>query len=174
MKVATLAFFLVGCSSASLDGNVRVRFEGLHEVSDAALRPAVHVSSASPAEREETLKRDELQVLAALYDQGYVEAKVRSSHRAAADGTEVTFVVDEGRRYRLRRATLHERDSDNARATLKRTKVGEWFCRSDVVRDLDDARAVYASLGHRDAKISPTMTLDEAAHAVDLDLIIDP
>jgi outer membrane protein assembly factor BamA len=174
MKVASLAFLLIGCSSASLDGNVRVRFDGLHEVSDSALRSVVHVTSASASEREETIKRDELHVLAALYDQGYVEAKVRSSHRAAADATEVTFAVEEGRRYRLRSATLHERDSTTARATLKRTKVGEWFCRSDVVRDLEDARAVYASLGHKDAKIAPAMTLDEAAHALDLDLVIDP
>ena len=158
MKVASLALLLAGCS-ASMDGNERVRFEGLHDVSEASLRGA----------------KDDLHVLAALYDQGYVEAKVRTSQRVAADGApEVTFRVDEGRRYRLRSATLHERDSSTARAALRRTKAGDWFCRSDVVRDLEDARAVYASLGHRDAKISPTMTVDEAAQAVELDLVIDP
>ena len=150
---------LAACSAplASQSAASRVHFEGLHDVPESALRGAVRDDG-----------HDDLWLLAALYDQGYIQAKVASSKKVADDGAmDVTYRIEEGPRFRVRAIAVHERGSPNAVASLSRTKAGDWFSRRLVIEDIAELRTRF---GQRE--IVPAIAVDANARAVDLDVVI--
>lgn len=160
MRLAAL-MLVTACSAplAAQSAAVRVHFEGTHDVPETALHGVVQVDKVKdPA--SEVVKRDELWLLATLYDQGYVQAKVRSSNVVAGDGArDVTYRIEEGPRFRVR--------SIRAPTTLHRTKVGDWFSRRLVMEDLAELRRVYGG-----REITPNIVVDAQARSVDLDVVI--
>jgi len=169
---AALASVLVACSSAVSPSQVAVHFEGIRDVDEADLREVIHEGELKEPEGR---RQDELWVLGALYDRGYVQAKVTSSSATRADGAvDVTFHIEEGARFRVGSLSVHERDSESALAAFHRAEAGEWFSRKLVVEDIDELRALYVERGHKSARITPIANVDPQKRTIDLDVVIDP
>jgi len=190
MKLALTSILFAACSGgvdtvpvAAADtttqtpSRARVHLEGMHDVDESQLRDVVQVDKLkdprSKADREQVMRRDELWLLAALYDRGYVQAKVTSS-TTLADIVDVTYHVEEGARFHLGALAVHERGSPSALGTFHRAKAGEWFSRRLIVADIDELRALYAEQGHSNAQITPNANIDAQKRTIDLDVVIDP
>ncbi len=156
-----------GAPLAAQSPAVRVHLEGRHDDPESALRETVQIDKAKGPE-DEVMKRDELWLLAALYDRGYIQAKVGSSKKLADDGAlDVTYRIEEGPRFRLRAIVVHEGGSSQVVSSLHRTRAGDWFSRRLVMEDLAELRTRY---GNRE--ITPEINVDANARIVDLDVVI--
>lgn len=190
MKMALASVLLAACSGgvdtfpvATADTTtqahpkLRVHLEGMHDVAESQLRDVVQVDKLkdpnSKADREHVMRRDELWLLAALYNRGYAEAKVTSS-TTLADTVDVTYHVEEGARFHIGAVAVHERGSESALGSFHRAKTGEWFSRRLVVEDIDELHALYAEQGHANAQITPNANIDAQKRTIDLDVVIDP
>jgi outer membrane protein insertion porin family len=94
------------------------------------------------------------------------------------EGIEITLLVHEGPRFKIRQLKIYERDSDGkeveppggrrALRQLIRAKSGDYFNRAELVRDLGAARTLYRDLGYANVEAEPETELDPVNKQVDI------
>jgi len=149
---------------------VRVHFRGAHHVPEQALRDAIaidKVGSVSGAKNREVIERDVLYVQAILYDYGHIQSRVQEPLvEIAADGAiEVTYIFEEGPRFRLGALTVSDADGAPL-ATLEHAKQGDWFSRKILVDDLAGIRHVYRDAGYANVEADPEAQIEPSTNVV--------
>lgn len=157
--------------SAAARSWVRVRFEGVHEVAESALRGAVELDALAPHHGVNTdaMERGMYALEVVLWNLGYLECKVNEPRAVdRPDGTvEVTFVIHEGKRFRIGKAAFHDRDAAPLDG-LREVRAGEWFSRRALADDVSRVLRTYHDAGYASAEVTPSMPMNDAAGIVDV------
>jgi outer membrane protein insertion porin family len=166
----------------------RITFIGNEHVSDAELREVMQTGqgglfsfgSGGPY-RQDVFERDVLMLNALYYDKGFLTVQVgtpRVMLTPDREGIEITLVIHEGPRFRIRQLKVFERDADGreieplgGRRQLRQlitAKSGDYFNRAELVRDLQAIRTRYRDEGYANVEADPETDLDPVNKEVDI------
>jgi outer membrane protein insertion porin family len=166
----------------------RVTFIGNENVSENELRDNMQTGqggllsfgSGGPY-RQDMFERDVLLLNALYYDKGYMSVQIgtpRVMLTPDREGIEITVIIHEGPRYKIRQLKVYERDNEgkeveplSGRKNLRnliRSKAGDWFNRADLVKDLQSIRTLYRDAGFANVEAEPETELDPVTHEVDI------
>lgn len=166
----------------------RVTFIGNEHVSDAELRDNMQTGngglfafgSGGPY-RQDMFERDVLLLNALYYDKGYMSVQIgtpRVMLTPDREGIDITVIIHEGPRFKIRQLKVYERDNDGREVeplsgrrnlrSLIRSKAGDWFNRADLVKDLQAIRTLYRDAGFANVEAEPETELDPVTHEVDI------
>ena len=166
----------------------RVTFIGNENVSDAELREVMLTGAGSLLSfgsggpyRQDMFERDVLMVNALYYDKGYMSVQIGTPRVMLTPdraGIEITVVLHEGPRFKIRQLRLFERDADGkeqepigGRRALRqmiRSHSGDWFNRADLIKDLQAVRTLYRDAGFANVEAEPETSLDPVHNEVDI------
>jgi outer membrane protein insertion porin family len=166
----------------------RVTFIGNENVPDAELREVMQTGqggffafgSGGPY-RQDMFERDVLMINALYYDKGYMSVQIgtpRVMLTPDREGIEITVVIHEGPRYKIRQLKIFERDNDGkeieplggrrALRQLLRAHSGDWFNRAELIKDLQAVRTLYRDAGYANVEAEPETELDPVHNEVDI------
>ncbi len=168
----------------------RVTFIGNEHVSDSDLRDVMQTGQGSffdfgsgGSYKQDVLERDILLISALYYDKGYMAVQIgtpRVMLTTDREGIDITIVIHEGPRFKIRRLDIYEQDNDGnkvdplgGRKKLRemiRAQPDDWFNRAEIVKDLESVRTLYKDAGYYTVEAEPDTEVD-AAHA-QVDIII--
>jgi outer membrane protein insertion porin family len=166
----------------------RVNFVGNVEVSDKDLRELMATGQSSPfsfgsggAFRQDALERDVLILSALYYDRGFLNVQIgtpRVMLTPDREGIEITLVIHEGPRFKIRSLRVYERDNDGkeveplggrrALRQLIRAQSGDFFNRAELVKDLTAVRTLYRDAGFANVESEPETEPNVKERLVDL------
>ena len=166
----------------------RVTFIGNENVPDADLREVMQTGqggffafgSGGPY-RQDVFERDVLMLSALYYDKGYMSVQVATPRVMLSpdrEGIEITLVINEGPRFKIRQLRVYERDEDGreieplggrrALRQMVKAKTGDWFNRAGVVKDLQAVRTLYRDAGYYFVEADPETNVDAQKREVDI------
>ena len=166
----------------------RVSFIGNESVPDADLREVMQTGqqtifsfgSGGPY-RQDVFERDVLMLSALYYDRGYMSVQIATPRVMLTpdrEGIEITLVINEGPRFKIRQLRVYERDEDGkeieplggrrALRQMVKAKTGDWFNRASVVKDLQAVRTLYRDAGYYFVEADPETNVDSAKREVDI------
>jgi outer membrane protein insertion porin family len=166
----------------------RVNFIGNLHVSDDDLRDNMQTGnggffafgSGGPY-RQDVFERDVLLLNALYYDKGFMNVQIgtpRVMLTPDREGIEITIVIHEGPRFKIRQLKIFERDDDGkeiepiggrrALVQLLSAHSGDWFNRAELVKDLQQVRTVYRDKGYANVEAEPETNLDPVHEEVDI------
>lgn len=164
----------------SFIGNENVPDEELREVMQTGQSSIFSFGSGGPY-RQDVFERDVMMLTALYYDKGYMSAQVAAPRvmlTTDREGIEITLVVNEGPRFKIRQLRVYERDEDGkeieplggrrALRQMVKAKTGDWFNRASVIKDLQAVRTLYRDAGYYFVEASPETNIDAAKHEVDI------
>ena len=166
----------------------RVTFIGNYNVPEDELRTVMQTGQASffsfgsgGPYRQDVFERDVLMLNALYYDKGYMNVQVgtpRVMLTPDREGIEITLLVHEGPRFKIRQLKVYERDADGreveplggrkALRALVHAKSGDYFNRAELVKDLGAVRTLYRDAGYANVEAEPEMELDPVHKEVDI------
>ncbi len=166
----------------------RITFVGNYGIPDAELREGMQTGNAGffsfgsgGPYRQDVFERDVLMLTAHYYDKGYMSVQVgtpRVMLTPDRDGIEITLVIHEGPRFKIRQLRVFERDADGkeveplggrkALRQLVRAKSGDYFNRAELVKDLTAVRLLYRDAGFANVEADPETELDPVRKEVDI------
>jgi outer membrane protein insertion porin family len=166
----------------------RVNFVGNLEVADKDLREIMATGQTGPlsfgsggAFRQDALERDVLVISALYYDRGFLNVQVgtpRVMLTPDREGIEITLVIHEGPRFKIRSLRVYERDNDGkeveplggrrALRQLIRAQSGDFFNRAELVKDLTAVRTLYRDAGYANVESEPETEPNAKERVVDL------
>ena len=166
----------------------RVTFIGNESVSDAELRENMQTGAGSLLSfgsggpyRQDMFERDVLMINALYYDKGYMSVQIgtpRVMLTPDREGIDITVVIHEGPRYKIRQLKVFERDNEGreieplgGRRNLRnmlRAHSGDWFNRAELIKDLQAIRTLYRDAGFANVEAEPETELDPINHQVDI------
>lgn len=170
----------------------RITFVGNHHLPDAELREVMQTGQTSLLSfgsggpyRQDIFERDVLLMNALYYDKGYLNVQVSTPRVMLTpdrEGVELTVMVHEGPRFKIRSMRVYERDADGkeieplgGRRALRQmvhAKSGDFFNRAEVLKDLQAVRTLYRDAGYANVDVDIEPQLDAAKQEVDLALPI--
>jgi outer membrane protein insertion porin family len=131
--------------------------------------------------RQDVFERDVLLLNALYYDKGYMNVSIgtpRVMLTPDREGIEITLLIHEGPRFKIRQLKVYERDADGkeveplggrrALRQLIRAKSGDYFNRAELVKDLGAVRTLYRDAGYANVEAEPETELDPVKHEVDI------
>ncbi|HVH43828.1 MAG TPA: outer membrane protein assembly factor BamA, partial [Labilithrix sp.] len=166
----------------------RVTFVGNYNVPDEELRAVMQTGqggffsfgSGGPY-RQDVFERDVLMLNALYYDKGYMNVSIgtpRVMLTPDREGIEITLLIHEGPRFKIRQLKVYERDADGkeveplggrrALRQLVRAKSGDYFNRAELVKDLGAVRTLYRDAGYANVEAEPETELDPVKREVDI------
>lgn len=127
--------------------------------------------------KKQMLEEDVARMMYFYNDEGYVNVKVnKPSLTISPDKKDiyVTFVVNEGLRYKIGNLTISGDTLDNGKLPdFKFTqKKGEWYKHTYLIRDVERMKALYGDEGYPFVNPYPDRKLDDKNQIVDLDFVI--
>jgi outer membrane protein insertion porin family len=166
----------------------RVTFIGNEHVSDSDLRDAIQTGNGGffdfgggGSYKQDVLERDILILTALYYDKGYMNVQIgtpRVMLTTDREGIEVTIIIHEGPRFKIRRLQILEQDADGkeidplgGRKKLRqmvRAHSGDWFNRAEVVKDLEAIRTLYKDAGYYTVEAEPDTEVQADVAQVDI------
>ncbi|MEI7892627.1 MAG: outer membrane protein assembly factor BamA [Myxococcales bacterium] len=166
----------------------RMTFIGNEHLSDGEIREVMQTGQggffafgSGGAYRQDVFERDVLMLNALYYDRGYMNVQVgtpRVMLTPDREGIDITVVVHEGPRYKIRQLKVFELDADGreveplkgrrALRALLRSNSGDWFNRAELIKDLQSIRTLYRDAGFANVEAEPQMELDPARQEVDI------
>ncbi|AKV02112.1 Outer membrane protein assembly factor YaeT precursor [Labilithrix luteola] len=166
----------------------RITFVGNYNVPDDELRSIMQTGQSSIFSfgsggpyRQDIFERDVLMLNALYYDKGYMNVQVgtpRVMLTPDREGIEITLLIHEGPRFKIRQLKIYERDADGkeieplggrrALRQLVRAKSGDYFNRAELVKDLQAVRTVYRDAGYANMEADPETELDPVKREVDI------
>lgn len=164
----------------TLVGNYNVPEEELRAVMQTGQGSIFSFGSGGPY-RQDVFERDVLLLNALYYDKGYMNVQIgtpRVMLTTDREGIEITLLVHEGPRFKIRQLKVYERDNDGkeveppggrrALRQLIRAKSGDYFNRAELVKDLGSVRTLYRDLGYANVEAEPETELDPVKREVDI------
>jgi outer membrane protein insertion porin family len=166
----------------------RINFIGNFNVPDNELREVMQTGqggffsfgSGGPY-KQDLFERDVLILNALYYDKGYMSVQIgtpRVMLTPDREGIEITIVIHEGPRYKIRQLKVYERDQDGkeveplgGRRALRqmiRARSGDFFNRAELVKDLTAIRTLYRDAGYANVEAEPETELDPVHKEVDI------
>jgi outer membrane protein insertion porin family len=163
-----------------------VRFDGNTSFTAGELRRQIETEVAGFFENgpldQETLRRDARAVAGFYQDRGYLDARVDSFVQPSPDGREaiVTFYVDEGELYSLRRVVVRHTDAAETGPVLTAEqavglmgiKPGDTYSVNKVEQAVRTVREAYGKMGYADVSVERRELRDTTRPAVDLLLTV--
>lgn len=166
----------------------RITFVGNYNVPDEELRAVMQTGQGSLFSfgsggpyRQDVFERDVLLLNALYYDKGYMNVQVgtpRVMLTPDREGIEITILIHEGPRFKIRQLRVYERDAEGreveplggrrALRQLVRAKSGDYFNRAELVKDLQAVRTVYRDAGYANVEADPETELDPVNKQVDI------
>ncbi len=166
----------------------RVTFIGNEHLSDSDLREVMQTGNGSffdfgsgGSYKQDVLERDILLINALYYDKGYMNVQVgtpRVMLTTDREGIEITILIHEGPRFKIRQLKVYEKDNDGkeveplgGRKKLRemvRGHSGDWFNRAEVVKDLEAVRTLYKDAGYYTVEAEPETEVDAPNAQVDI------
>ena len=142
-----------------------IRFEGNEAFEDKKLRPEIKTKKRvlffnAPLDTS-TLDEDVAALIRFHADRGYLDARAARDIRISPDGAEaiITFIIDEGPLYTLRRVTLADSDTppevlgvEQIRGLMP-IKPGDPYVRTEVQGGIDAVRDAYRQMGYVDVGV---------------------
>ncbi len=168
----TIKFKIVEHQSVSVR---RITFVGNLEVPDSDLRDVLATGQSSffsfgsgGAYKQDVLERDVLMLSALYYDKGFLNVQIgtpRVMLTPDREGIEITLVIHEGPRFKIRGLRIYERDNDGkeveplggrrALRQMLRASSGDYFNRAELVKDLTAVRTLYRDAGYANVEAEP-------------------
>ncbi|MCH2108264.1 MAG: outer membrane protein assembly factor BamA [Polyangiaceae bacterium] len=131
--------------------------------------------------RQDAFERDIAVISSMYYDRGYLEVSVHTPRVMLTpdkEGIEVSFTIDEGRRFRIRQLRIFEQGPDGSpveplggRRNLRlmlRAESGDYFSYAQLREDLAAVRAMYRDAGYANATAEPQTNIDPSKTEVDV------
>lgn len=166
----------------------RITFVGNYNVPEEELRAGMQTGQGSIFSfgsggpyRQDVFERDVLLLNALYYDKGYMNVQIgtpRVMLTPDREGIEITLVIHEGPRFKIRQLKVYERDNEGkeveppggrrALRQLIRAKSGDYFNRAELVKDLQAVRTLYRDLGYANVEAEPETELDPVKREVDI------
>ncbi|MDF2696245.1 MAG: outer membrane protein assembly factor YaeT precursor, partial [Labilithrix sp.] len=166
----------------------RVTFVGNYNVPEEELRAVMQTGQTSIFSfgsggpyRQDVFERDVLMLNALYYDKGYMNVSIgtpRVMLTPDREGIEITLLIHEGPRFKIRQLKVYERDADGkeveplggrrALRQLVRAKSGDYFNRAELVKDLQAVRTLYRDAGYANVEAEPETELDPVKKEVDI------
>ena len=161
---------------------------GNDHVSDTELRGVMETGAGAflgfgsgGSYRQDVFERDVLMLSALYYDKGYLGVQVATPRvmlTADRQGIDITIVVHEGPRYKIRQMRIYERDNEGreiepiggrrALRELIRGHSGDYFNRAELIKDLQNVRTLYRDAGYANVEAEPETELDPVREQVDI------
>jgi len=161
-------------------GNENVPENELREIMQTGQGSLFSFGSGGPY-RQDMFERDVLMLSALYYDKGYMNVQIgtpRVMLTPDREGIEITLVIHEGPRFKIRQLKVYEVDADGneveplggrrALRQLIRAHTGDWFNRAEVVKDLQAVRTLYRDAGYYSVEADPETELDSVKREVDI------
>ena len=161
-------------------GNYNVPEEELRAVMQTGQTSILSFGSGGPY-RQDVFERDVLMLNALYYDKGYMNVSIgtpRVMLTPDREGIEITLLIHEGPRFKIRQLKVYERDADGkeveplggrrALRQLVRAKSGDYFNRAELVKDLQAVRTLYRDAGYANVEAEPETELDPVKKEVDI------
>lgn len=166
----------------------RITFVGNYNVPEEELRAIMQTGqggffafgSGGPY-RQDIFERDVLLLNALYYDKGYMNVSIgtpRVMLTPDREGIEITLLIHEGARFKIRQLKVFERDAEGkeieplggrrALRQLVRAKSGDYFNRAELVKDLGAVRTLYRDAGYANVEAEPETELDPVKREVDI------
>ena len=166
----------------------RVTFIGNEHVSDSELRDQMQTGnggffsfgSGGPY-RQDVFERDVLMMSALYYDKGYLSVQIgtpRVMLTADREGIDISVIIHEGPRYKIRQLRVYERDNEGreieplgGRRALRQMvseQSGDYFNRAQLIKDLQAVRTLYRDAGFANVEAEPETELDPVHEQVDI------
>lgn len=166
----------------------RITFVGNYNVSDDELRAGMQTGqggffafgSGGPY-RQDVFERDVLLLQAQYYDRGYLNVSVgtpRVMLTPDREGIEITIVIHEGPRFKIRQLRVLERDAEGkevepiggrrALRQLIRAKSGDYFNRAELGKDVLAIRTLYRDAGYANVELEPDIEPHPKDQQVDI------
>ncbi|MGA7124338.1 MAG: outer membrane protein assembly factor BamA [Polyangiaceae bacterium] len=166
----------------------RVTFIGNEHVSDSELRDQMQTGnggffsfgSGGPY-RQDVFERDVLMISALYYDKGYLSVQIgtpRVMLTADREGIDISVLIHEGPRYKIRQLRVYERDNEGreieplgGRRALRQMvseQSGDFFNRAQLIKDLQAVRTLYRDAGFANVEAEPETELDPVHEQVDI------
>jgi len=166
----------------------RITFVGNYNVPDEDLRAVMQTGQggflgfgSGGSYRQDIFERDVLLLNALYYDKGYLNISIgtpRVMLTPDREGIEITLLIHEGPRFKIRQLRLYERDPDGkeveplggrrALRQLVRAKSGDYFNRAEMVKDLGAVRTLYRDAGYANVEAEPEIEVDPVHREVDI------
>jgi outer membrane protein insertion porin family len=166
----------------------RITFIGNYSVPDSELREVMQTGQGSIFSfgsggpyRQDAFERDVLMINALYYDKGYMSVQIgtpRVMLTPDREGIEITLVIHEGPRFKIRQLKIMERDNEGkeveplggrrALRQLIHAHSGDYFNRAELVKDLQAVRTLYRDAGYANAEVEPETELDPVHQEVDI------
>jgi outer membrane protein insertion porin family len=168
----------------------RITFIGNEHVSDSELRAHMETGQqgflglsifGSTSFKQDVFERDILLISALYYDKGYMAVQIgtpRVMLTPDREGIDITIVIHEGPRFKIRQLKIYERDNDGnevepigGRRALRNmisAHSGEWFNRATLVKDLQAVRTLYRDHGYYNVEAEPETEVDPVRQEVDI------
>jgi outer membrane protein insertion porin family len=166
----------------------RVTFIGNESVPESELREQMQTGQGSIFSfgsggpfKQDMFERDVLMLSALYYDKGYMSVQIgtpRVMLTPDREGIEITLVIHEGPRFKVRQLKVFERDADGnevepigGRRALRqkiRAHSGDWFNRAEIIKDLQAVRTLYRDAGYYSVEADPETEVDAVHREVDI------
>ena len=161
---------------------------GNEHVTDTELRGQMETGSGSflgfgsgGPYRQDVFERDVLMLSALYYDKGYLGVQIATPRVMLTpdrEGIDITIVIHEGPRYKIRQMRVYERDNEGheiepiggrrALRELVRGHSGDFFNRAELIKDLQNVRTLYRDAGFANVDAEPETELDPVHEQVDI------
>ena len=161
-------------------GNLHVPDDELRDMMQTGNGGFLAFGSGGPY-RQDVFERDILQINALYYDKGFMSVQIgtpRVMLTPDREGIEITVVIHEGPRFKIRQLKIFERDDDGhevepiggrrALVQMLHAHSGDYFNRAELVKDLQDVRALYRDHGYANVEADPQTELDPVHQEVDI------
>jgi outer membrane protein insertion porin family len=166
----------------------RVTLIGNEHVSDSELRSQMETGSQSIFSfgsggpyKQDVFERDVLMMSALYYDKGYLSVQIgtpRVMLTPDREGIDITIVIHEGPRYKIRQLRVYERDNEGreveplggrkALREMLHQHSGDYFNRAELIKDLQAVRTLYRDAGFANVEAEPETELDPVHEQVDI------
>jgi len=161
---------------------------GNEHVSDSDLRGQMETGNggilafgSGGSYRQDIFERDVLMLSALYYDKGYLGVQIATPRVMLTpdrEGIDITIVIHEGPRYKIRQMRVYERDNEGreiepiggrrALRELVHGHSGDYFNRAELIKDLQTVRTLYRDAGFANVEAEPETELDPVHEQVDI------
>jgi outer membrane protein insertion porin family len=164
----------------TLIGNEHVSASELRSQMETGSQGLFSFGSGGPY-RQDVFERDVLMMSALYYDKGYLSVQIgtpRVMLTPDREGIDITIVIHEGPRYKIRQLRVYERDNEGheveplggrrALREMLRQHSGDYFNRAELIKDLQAVRTLYRDAGYANVEAEPETELDPVHQQVDI------
>ncbi len=151
----------------------KITIEGNNHLSDKQIKeflqtkehgilPFLYETSYKP----EVLEMDQARIMYLYNDKGYVTARVSKPMVSISPDKRdinITFVVNEGERYKVSGISLFGDKMDNGKYPdiHYRQEVGQWYQHSKIIQDIEQIKVAYGNEGYPFITVMPDRQLEE-------------